>query len=423
MTITRRTVLSSGAMLPALTRTPALAEAPRTDPQRLARDSGYWGKVANQYDVTRQIIQLENGYWGMMAKPVLNAHIRALERVNRFNSYYARREFPADVARVKARLAQTLGAGTDEIVLTRGATEALQCLIGGYNRLGPGDHVLYSDLDYDSMQAAMDWLKIRRGAEVVRMTIPEPATHQAILDSYDAALKADPKIRLVLVTHIGHRTGLMMPVREIVEIARRYNADVIVDAAHSWGQVNFKVDDLGADFVGFNCHKWIGAPVGAGVLYVRKARIADIDPYMTGEANSGEIESRAHTGTANFATFLALPAALDFHEAVGPANKEARLRRLRSLWTEPLRDHPGIDILTPADPRLSAGITAFRLRGKTRVEDNVALVRTLLERFGIFTVHRTGAASGACVRVTPALFTDEEDVVALRKALIGLATV
>lgn len=169
-------------------------------------------------------------------------------------------------------------------------------------------------------------------------------------------------------------------------------------------------------------HKWIGAPIGVGVLYIRKNRIADIDPYM-GEADPGEpsIIARIHTGTANFAAFLSMPKAIEVHEAIGVANKGARLRYLRDLWAEPLRTHPKIEILTPADPTLHAGITSFRIKGKTTTADNVLLARTLLETYGIFTVHRTGLASGACIRVAPSYFTTPSDVLTLRKAILEIA--
>lgn len=400
----------------------ALRPPSGVSPEQLATDAGYWGRVAAHYDVTDEVIQLENGNWGMMPRPVLEAYEQYTRDVNRRNSYYARREYGADAAHVRRRAARALGVDEDEIAFTRGATEALQALIGGYNRLRPGDHVLYADLDYTSMQYAMDWLPDRRGVEVVRISLPEPATRQNVIDAYAAALEADPRIRLVLLTHLSHRTGLVVPVAEVARLARAHGADVILDAAHSLGQMAFSVRDLDVPFIGFNFHKWIGAPIGVGVMYIARGRLADVDTYMSDQDSpSDDVRSRIHTGTSNYAAYLAVPTALDFHEAVGVAYKEARLEHLRSLWAEELRGHPGIQILTPDDPTMHAGITSFRLADRTSTEDNVALAQRLLDEYGIFTVHRSGLASGACVRVTPALFTDEADVVALRDALLEIA--
>jgi len=389
----------------------ALTVAPAAIASARADDESYWRGIAALYDRPEGVVQLENGNWGAMARPVLEAYLRHQTMVNRQTSLYARGGYAADLAAIRVRLAAVLGVGADEIAFTRNATEALQALIGGYNRLRAGDAVLYADLDYPAMQSAMDWLRARRGVDVVRIAIPEPATHQGLIDAYAGALEANPRVRLILLTHLGHRTGLVLPVAEIVSLARARRVDTIVDAAHSWGQLDFKLPSLGASFIGLNLHKWIGAPLGVGALYIARDRLADIDPFMAGsEAATGGVDARVHTGTANFAAYLTVAQALDFHARVGPAAKEARLRYLRDRWAEPLRSAGSLEILTPPDPRLHAGITSFRLRGRTSANANAALARELLDRFGIHTVHRTGVAAGACVRVTPALFTLEPDI-------------
>lgn len=372
-----------------------------------------------QFDVTSEVIQLENGNFGTMPRPVAEAYKRHIDTVNRRGSYYARREAAADFARLRAHAAAVLGVGADEIAFTRGATEALQVLIGGYNRLHPGDAVLIADLDYDSTQAEFRALVQRRGVSLISIDLPEPATHQALIDAYAAALKANPKIRLMLLTHVSHRTGLVLPVAAISAMARTHGVDVIVDTAHGWGQLDFKLGDLGADFVGLTCQKWIGAPLGTGIVYIRRERLDAIDPFFGEEGES--IDHKIHTGTTNLAAFLAIGDALDFHTSVGAAAKEARLRGLRDRWAEALRDHPRIEILTPADPRLTCGITSFRLKEKTETAQNRAIAEQLLKQFNIFTVERSGAARGACVRVTPGLFTSEQDIDALVTALKAMA--
>ncbi|MGC4252958.1 MAG: aminotransferase class V-fold PLP-dependent enzyme [Sphingobium sp.] len=386
-------------------------------------DESYWAKVAAQYDVTRDVIQLENGNWGMMARPVLEHYESALRRVNRETSYYARRGMTANLIAARDRVAAKMGVDPQEIAFTRNATEALKALIGGYNPLRPGDTVLYADLDYDSMQACFDTLQRSRGVETVRIALPEPATHQGLIDAYEAALKANPRIRLILLTHLSHRTGLVVPVREIVAMARTRGVDAIVDAAHSWGQLDFRPADLEADFIGFNLHKWWGAPLGVGVIYIRKTKVDLIDPDS---ANSppfpANAYARVHTGTVDFAAQLTVPAALDFQDTIGDAPRAARLRHLRDLWAESLRGTKGLEILTPADPRLHGGITSFRFVDRTSVEDNAAIAKRLLDEHRIFSVHRDGPAQGACVRITPALFNNAADIGELEKAIRTLLT-
>jgi len=406
----------------AIAQAPLALNRPAGSPESVARDESYWGRVAAQYAVAPGFTNLEAGFFGMMAAPVLAAHHQHVDRVNRESSYFARREYSAALQATRARVAAFLGVGADEIALTRGATEALQCLIGQYNRIGPGDTVMYADLDYNAMQFAMNWLTTRRGASVARLAIPEPATRANVLAAYEAALAAHPRTKLLLLTHLNNKTGLIIPVKEITAMARARGADVIVDAAHSFGQVDLKMADLGADFVGCNLHKWIGAPVGAGVMYIRKGRLADVDRMMADETGSEtSIDNRVHSGTANFATFLTVPHALDFHDAVGGAFKAARLRYLRDRWVSAVRGTQGLDILTPDDREMVAGITSFRIHGRTGRADNQAVAEALLTQHKLFTFWRTGLAKGDCVRVTPALYNTPADLDRLSTALKAIA--
>lgn len=358
----------------------------------------------------------------MMAAPVLAAYHRHVDRVNLESSYYARRGYDADLEAARARVAGFLGAAPTEIAFSRGATEALQCLIAQYNRVRPGDVVMYGDLDYNAMQFAMNWLAERRGATVARLVIPEPATRANVLAAYAEALDANPRVRLLLLTHLNNKTGLIVPVKEIAAMARAKGADVVVDAAHSFGQVDLKLADLGADFVGCNMHKWLGTPVGVGVMYIKESRLADVDRHYADEsASATSIQSRIHTGTANFASYLTVPSAIDFHEAVGPAHKAARVRYLRDRWVHAVRGTAGIDVLAPDDRDLAAAITSFRLHGRGGKPENQAVVAQLFDRYKLFTVWRTGISRGDCVRVTPALYNTPADADRLAAALKELA--
>ncbi|WP_217705740.1 aminotransferase class V-fold PLP-dependent enzyme [Peristeroidobacter soli] len=409
-------------MAPPISAAAKAPARPNETPEQLARNERYWREVAAQYDVTGDVVLLENGFFGVMARPVLTAYEQNVERVNRENSYYARLRSADDQNKVRARIAASLGVSAEEIALTRNATEALQALITGYGRLRPGDAVLFADLDYDAMQDAMRWLTARRGVEVVRIALPEPATYQGIIDAYAAAFEAHPNIRMTLLTHLGHRTGLIAPVQEIIALARHREVDVILDSAHAWGQIDFRLDSLDVDFAGFNVQKWLGAPLGVGFMYIRRSRLADIEPYL-GDSSfpADDIRSRVHSGTANFAAFMTVPDALDFHDAIGTPVKEARLRYLRDQWAEAVRDHGAWEILTPTDQRLYAGLTSFRRKGRAGIKENVELAKRLLEETKILTVYRSGVESGACVRATPSMFTSLDDVEQLRKALAGPA--
>lgn len=394
-----RRALLAGGMAAATLSVPARAVPPvhpATD------DEAFWAHRAADYDVPRDVVQLEHGNWGAMARPVLAAYQQAVARVNRDTSYYARRAMLPDLAAARAAVAAELGVPPDEIAFTRNATEALKALILGYNRLGAGDAVLYSDLDYDSMQACMDSLAQRRKVRVRRIALPEPATQDSLIAAYAQAMADEPRLKLILLTHLSHRTGLVLPVRKIAALARAHGIDVIVDAAHSWQQLDFDLSDLDCDLVGLNGHKWLGAPLGIGILHIRRRALSRIDRDPA-EASDGadSVASRIHTGTLDYAAWLTVPAALAFQQRVDRRVRTDRLKALRDRWVGQVRTIPGIDILTPDDPALYGAITAFRLRGRNGTDANAALARYLLDRHRIFTVHRAGPARGACVRVTP----------------------
>jgi isopenicillin-N epimerase len=391
---------------------------PKPPIDNIASQENYWRSARDLYSISAQHINLENGYWGIMAEPVRLDYVAKTEMVNRENSIYARTQFGKDAESVRSQLAQVLGAETSEIALTRGATEALQLLIAGFNKLKAGDTVIYSDLDYDSMQYGMKWLADRRGVNVVKFNIPEPASRANVLAAYQQILNDHPKAALLLLTHVSHRTGLVMPVPEIASMAKSRGVAVILDAAHSWGQIDFKVNELGVDFVGFNLHKWIGAPLGLGFMYIAKSKLTEIDRAMGDEDYpSTDIRSRVHTGTVNFASILTLPTALKLHNEIGAKAKELRVKHLRNYWVSRAKELKGLEILTPDEPGMYAGITSFRMAGKVSAEDNNALVAQLRDQHGIFSVRRAGVAKGQCIRISPAVYTSESELDRLVSAL------
>ncbi|SAK65798.1 aminotransferase, class V [Caballeronia hypogeia] len=400
----------------------ALAALPAAPATGIATDEHYWNAVRGLYCQSDALINLENGFWGAMTEPVKAMFHYWTERVNRETTLLIRPHLMPLYHGLRERVAAAMGCAVEEIELTRNATEALLALISGYNRLSPGDVVLYSDLDYPCGKDAMEWLRERRGVTPVRISIPEPATREAVLETYAKALRDHPRTRLVLLSHVCFATGLVPPVAELSALAKDAGADVIVDAAHSWGQLDFDVPDLNAPFAALNLHKWIGAPLGCGAIYIRRGHVESIDPYLGDRTwPAGDIRARVHTGSPNFAAWFTLPAALDVHRRIGAQAKEARLRALRDAWAEPARALPGVQITTPSDPSMTAGITAFRIEGHATKEGCEAIAAALRDRFGVFTVMRPGPDAGAVVRVTPALFSRMSDAQRLLEGIETLA--
>lgn len=408
--------------LPLSGRAGALQLPVSKNPATLARDEAFWSEVATHYDRTVGIVNLEHGYWGKMAHPVRDAYIEATRMVNTQNSFYARKQYNADEKESVRRVARALGVHDDEIVLTRNATEAIHNLIRQYRDLEAGDAILYADLDYPSFKATMRWLEDARGARPVEVIIPPRADQAQIFALYRDAFEKNPDLKLILITHVSNQHGLVIPVARIADEARQRGIDVICDSAQSWGLLDYQVPALNVDWVGFNLHKWIGAPLGVGALYMRRGSLQKIAPYP-GESDAEDTLAwtRVHTATSNFAAVLTIPDALDFHEAIGAANKEARLRYLRQLWTNEAESISHIELLGGRDEASWTGMGSFRLAGKRSEKDANALQQRLEQEFGIFTVTRDGLASGYCVRITPQVFTTPDELAQLVDALKRLA--
>ena len=391
------------------------------DNTRRARDESFWRTFADRYDVQPGPINLENGYFGRMSRTVVEEYQRNIELINRSNSVYVRQRFEAsDGLKIRARVAGLIDVPADAVALTRNASDGLQSLIRNYNRLQPGDQVLVCDLEYDTVKGAMRWLARHRGVEVIEIEHRHPASFDSLLTTYREAFVRYPRLKLMALTHVTHRTGLVMPVKAIAAAAREHGVDVILDGAHALGQLAFDLKELGIAFAAYNLHKWIGAPLTLGFLYIAPERLSDIDPDM-GEMHFPITDIRARTpySTPNIPALLTLPLVLEEHWAMGgAAAKGARLNYLRNLWVRAARELPGIEVLTPDDPRLCCGITSMRF---TAHNDQQSMVERLLNDYNLFTVVRSGAACGPCIRITPGLTTTAADMAQLITALTELS--
>lgn len=417
----RRQLLSASALAAAASGAPA---SPAVAAGGLRPGSIRVADLPGHFDMEPGVHNLEAGYWSPMPRVVAEAYARNVLEVNRTNAIWARGVSPgggswaATLQSAQAAIARQVGCSAEEIGITRSGADALQMLITNYRNLTPGDAVIHCDLDYDVMISAMQWLGSHRGAVVVRFDMPEPATTANILAAYDEVLQRTPRAKLLLVTQVSNRTGLVTPVREIVAMARARGVDTIVDAAHGIACLDYQLEDLGADFVGWSVHKWTSAPLGLGAMYVRRSRIPDIDvAFENHNAPASSINARVPGGTVDFGAVMTIPTAVDFHFAIGGAAKEAHLRRLRNRWVDAVRDLPSVQICVPDDPARYCAITSFRLKGMASEADAQAVQRRLFERYRIHTVWRPGIAKGPAVRVTPGLYATDENVDALAAAL------
>ena len=366
-------------------------------------DEKYWKTIARKYyNVSKDYINLENGYYGIQPRPVLETFEKNIQLANREGARFARKVYPELSTSIKKELAAFLEVAPEEIIITRNATEALNIAIQGYP-FQQGDEVLINQLDYFSMIEAFRLLEKRGKIKVNAFEMPLlPASEDEIVEQYSKMITG--KTRVILLTHVSNINGLVIPVAKISAMAKQKGIDTITDSAHALGQVKFSLPGLNSDFVGMNLHKWIGNPIGAGILYVKKERIKEMN-VLFGDVNTAEdsIGKLAHFGTTPFAVIMTIPESLSFHKLMNVEKISARLHYLKSIWINELEKTPGVEIVTPKN--LSCAIASFRIKNK-KVAD---VADYLYKQHNILTVNRALDKEG-CIRVTPSVYTSVDDM-------------
>ena len=406
-----------GASLGLLFGADRLAAYARLSPDTLAQDETFWDTIRGKYRLKPEYINLENGYYSMQAEEVLDAFIRNVRDINLSASYYMRTRQYDDKLAVRKRLAAMAGCSADELIITRNTTESLDTVIAGID-WQPGDEAIMAAQDYGAMLDMFALQSRRRGMVNRIVSLPiDPRSDDEIVALYANAISS--RTKLLMVAHMVNISGQILPVRKIADMAHQKGVAVMVDGAHAFAQLEFAIPDLGADYYGASLHKWLGTPLGAGILYVRADKIAGLWPiYGDASVPDTDIRKLNHTGTHPVHTDLGIMPAIDFHESIGGARKEARLRYLQNYWTGKVRGLPRIVMNTPTDPRRSCAIANVGIAGIKPGD----LAKILLNRYQVWTV-AIDTANVQGVRITPQVFISIADldrfVLALKELAAG----
>ena len=374
---------------PALLASPAARAWPRLRELRedsrsaaeIARDEDYWKEVQEAFPVDRAMTNLNNG--GVCPSPsiVQEALRRRTEFANGAPAYRMWRLQEPEKEAVRTHLARHLGARSEEVAITRNASEGLQICQFGFD-LAPGDEVLCSDQDYPRMIAAFRQRERREGLRLVRFPLPVPLTDPAeVVRRY--AERITDRTRLILVCHVINLTGQVLPVRAVCALGRERGIPVVVDGAHSFAHFPFDWNDLGCEYFATSLHKWLFAPIGTGLLAVRRERIGSLWPLMAADPGlDGDVRKFEQVGTHPVPILLSIAEALLFHEMLGPERKAARLVLLRDRWASRFAGRERVRFHTHLAPGAAWGIATVGIEGI----DTSALQEHLWMRHGIFTV-------------------------------------
>lgn len=368
-------------------------------PAQAALDEDFWFTIQNAFTVTRGIINLNNGGVSPSPRIVTEALVRYLWQQEDATAYTMWQLLEPQSETIRTGLAELFECDREEIAITRNASESLEILLQGMD-FKSGDEVLTTTQDYPRMLTTLRQREQREGLVLKLVKIPIPPQD---LNEITAAFEKGitNRTRLILMAHQVNITGQITPVKAVCEMARAKGIETVVDGAHSFAQFDFKQKDLGCDYFGTSLHKWLYAPKGTGMLYIKRDKIEKIWPLMAAESKqSTDIRKFEEIGTHSAAPKLAIGEALLFHNGIGGKRKEARLRYLSRYWMNRLKDVPKIRFNTSFDPNQSCAIANVNIEGL----DPYAVGSYLFREHKIFVtpiVHEEFQG----IRITPNVYT------------------
>jgi selenocysteine lyase/cysteine desulfurase len=331
-------------------------------PEEAARDEDFWFTIQNSFTVTRGIINLNNGGVSPSPRIVTEAVVRYTWQQEDATAYTMWQILEPQSETIRTGLAEVFGCDREEIAITRNASESLEALLLGMD-FKPGDEVLTTTQDYPRMLTALRQREQRDGIVLKLVKIPiAPASLGEITQAYERGIT--PRTRLLLISHMINITGQITPVRAVCEMARARGIETVVDGAHSFAQFEFKQSDLACDYFGTSLHKWLYAPKGTGMLYVKRDKIERVWPLFAAEKKqAGDIRKFEEIGTHSAAPRLAIGEAILFHNGIGAARKEARLRYLSRYWMNRLKGLPKVSFNTSFSDEQSCAIANVAIEG------------------------------------------------------------
>lgn len=371
-----------------------------------APDGVYWEGVRDLFEFEDRFIMMNNGTLGPMPKPVFNTLIRYF-RVQMTNPYDGYSYLPTFKESVRAKLAAFIHASPDEVSLTTNTTEGVNIIVHGLD-LREGDEVLVTSLEHPGHINPWMLRAKRHGIKVTEVPMPLfPKSVEEIVAAFEAAIT--PRTRIISISHTVFITGLIMPLKELSQLAHDKGLLILADSAHGLGMIDLNMKEMGVDFFMSSPYKWLGAPTGIGLLYVRKEVLDKVWPTIvsSGWDRTPGASKLDPQGQRSDAFVFALDEALNFQNRIGRTRIERRIKVLAGRLKQELAKVPGVKVHTPVDPYLSAGLTAFSMTGANPAK----LVDYLREKHNLV-VRTTGnqAAGTYGVRVSTPIYISTKEV-------------
>lgn len=393
----------------------ALRSLNELSPEEAFNDEDLWARMAQAYTVSPNILNLNNGGCSPQPKVVQDAVDRYYHLSNEAPTYYMWQILDKGREPLRRKLADLAGASGEEIAINRNTTEALGTFTWGID-MKRGDEIVMTKQDYPNMIHAWKQRELREGVKINWINLALPFDNdEVVMKAYIDA--TTPKTKIWHITHLVTWTGQILPAAKLCAEARKRGILTIVDAAHSFAMLDFKISDLNCDYFGASLHKWLCAPFGTGVMYVKKDLIEKTWPlFPNDKPQGGDIRKFEALGTRSFAPEQAIGQAIDFHNAIGSRRKQERLHYLKTYWCTAVTKNPRVKLHISLKPEYSCALGTFSIDGLTPGDIGSKL-------FSDYQIHVTSIVweNVSAVRVSPNVYTTTKDLDRLIEAIGKIA--
>jgi isopenicillin-N epimerase len=394
------------------------AHHPRTRPE-----------FARFWSLDPDILYLNHGSFGACPTPILAAQARFRARLERGPVQFLARDLEPLLDDARAAVASFVGVQPDDLAFVPNATTGVSTVLRSLS-LEPGDEIVTTSHEYNACRNALDAAAARTGARVVFAQVPFPCgSPDTVVET--VLERVTPRTKLGLFDHVTSLTGMVMPIATLVEEFTRRGIDTLVDGAHAPGMVPLDIGRIGPAYYTGNCHKWLCAPKGAAILYVRRDRQAATHPLTVSHGANSRRTDRSRfrlefdwTGTADPSPYLCVPLSIRFLGSLLPGGWPELMERNRALALAArklLCDTLGVDPPCPDEMIGTLASVPFR-RGPYRFEttalDFDPMEKALRERYRIeVPVLACPTGPGSIVRISAQIYNSLEQYEALARAL------
>ncbi len=383
----------------------------------VAPDGRYWEAIRDKFMFQDGLIMMNNGTVGPLPKPVFNTLIKTF-KVQATHPVDVYTYLPAKKEEVRAKIAQFVNASPDEIAIVRNTTEGMNFVANGLD-MQPGEEVLISSMEHPGGTHPWKIKEKRCNIKVTEVSIGlPPQSVDEFVGQFEKAIT--PKTRIISMSHTVYISGLIAPLKELCTMAHDRGLLVAADSAHGIGMLDLDLPDMGVDFFCTSPYKWLGAPTGVGVFYVRKQAQDKLWPTIctSGWDNPDSARKFETLGQRADALIIAVGEAVDFQNYIGKSRIEKRVKSLAAHFRQQLKAISGTRLLTSEDPYISGGLTAFSIEGVEPLD----IVEHVRQKYNIVIRTVGSSAKGTYgVRVSTHMYINHSEVDLLLKGIAEVA--